>query len=71
MHGTETEEAMWHRDFPTDAREVWDVMAKALMMRFGGHALTLSADELRAAAAMQGEIQMNDDGSIDFRTERH
>ena len=62
---------MWHRDFPTDSREMWDVLAEALMLRFGGHVITLSEDELRAAAATQAEVQLNDGGSISFRVEHN
>lgn len=57
---------MWHRDFPDDARETWDIIAKALMLRVGG-TMTLSGAELRIAANTQAEIELSDDGSIRFR----
>ena len=62
---------IWHRDFPPEAREMWDVIAKALMLNFGGHVITFSADELRRASDTQAEIVLEDDGSIRFRVERH
>jgi hypothetical protein len=57
---------MFHRDFPSDAHEMWDVLAKALMLRTGG-VVTISAAELRAAASTQAEIELDDDGSIRLR----
>lgn len=60
---------MWHRDFPSDAREMWDVIAKALMLREGG-SVRLSAADLRAAAETQAEIELGPDGSIYFRAEQ-
>lgn len=62
---------MWHRDFPPDAREMWDVMAKALMLRAQTRAVKITADELRAAADTQAEIEIGDNGSIRFRAERN
>jgi hypothetical protein len=61
---------MWHRDFPPDAREMWDVIAKALMLRAQTSAVHISGDELRQAADTQAEIELHDDGSIGFRKER-
>ena len=61
---------MWHRDFPPDAREMWDVIAKALMIRAGGQ-VSLSDDELRRAADAQAEIDLSEDGDISFRVERN
>lgn len=59
---------MWHRDFPPDAREMWDVLAKALMIRAGG-SVVATDDELRAAGDTQAEISL-DDGVVAFRVER-
>lgn len=61
---------MWKRDFPYDAREMWDVLAKALMLRAGGN-VTISHDELRCAATVQAEINLRADSSIEFRVERN
>lgn len=62
----------FHRDFPTDAREMWDVVAKALLLRFySGGEVILTQDQLRSAADTQAEIELKDDGSIGFRVERH
>lgn len=60
---------MWHRDFPPEAREMWDLLAKALMIRCGG-TVTVSANDLRAASDTQAEIEIGDEGSISFRVER-
>ena len=59
---------MWHRDFPPEAKEMWDVLAKALMMRLGGN-LILSPDEIRRASDTQAEISLGHDGAIAFRVE--
>lgn len=61
---------MFQRDFPTDAREMWDVIAKALMLRAGGD-VSISREALREAVDTQAEIDLKDDGSIQFRVERH
>lgn len=59
----------WHRDFPKGAREVWDVLAKALMIRAGGVAVVYE-HELREAASTQAEIELGEHGEITFRVER-
>lgn len=59
---------MWHRDFPPEARELWDIVAKALMLRFGGR-VNVSADELRAARETAAEIEIDPSGGIQFRIE--
>lgn len=61
---------MWHRDFPEDSnRNMWDIVAKALMLRAGGN-VELTATELRAAAMVQAEVELADGGGINFRAER-
>ena len=60
---------MWHRDFPDDVREMWDVLAKALLLRAGG-SVQIGADEARAAADTQAEIELMQDGAIQLRVER-
>lgn len=61
----------FHRDFPTDAREMWDVVAKTLLLRFyNGCEVILTQDQLRSAADTQAEIELMDDGSIRFRAAR-
>lgn len=54
---------MFARDFPTDARDMWDIIAKALMLRAGA-SVSIPATELRAAADTQAEVELCDDGSI-------
>ena len=61
---------MRHRDFPLDAREMWDVLAKALMIRAGG-SVQVGLDEARIAGDVQAEIELLPDGTIEFRVERH
>jgi len=61
---------MWHRDLPADTdRDVLDIIAKALMIRLGA-SVTMSQDEMRAAAATQAEFNLEADGSVSFRVER-
>ncbi len=47
----------WHHDFPDDVREMWDVVAKALLLRSAGN-VRLTMDELRRAAGEQAEIAL-------------
>lgn len=61
---------MWHRDFPPDAREMWDVIAKALLIRIGA-GVVITVGDLRAAADTQAEIELRDDGGVGFRVERN
>jgi hypothetical protein len=61
-------ETAWHRDFPADAREMWDILAKALMIRAGG-SVSISAEEYRAAAATQAEVTLKN-GTVEFRVGR-
>lgn len=60
---------MWQRDFPADNQDMWDIVAKALMLRAGG-SVHLGAEELREAAATQAEIELKQNGSLAFRAER-
>lgn len=64
---------MWHRDFPPEAKEMWDVLAKALMMRddMGGGYVIVKNEDLRRAVDTQAELELHDDGSISFRVERN
>jgi hypothetical protein len=48
---------------------MWDVIAKALLLRTG-NTVHIGADELRMAAGTQAEIELADDGDIQFRIER-
>jgi len=51
---------------------MWDVIAKALLLRFhNGCGVELTADQLRGAAETQGEIEFTESGSINFRIEQH
>lgn len=59
----------FHPDLPGETREVWDILAKALMLRVGG-GVTVTKEELRNAASTPCEIALNDDGSITLRVAR-
>ena len=49
---------------------MWDVLAKALMIRAGG-SVQVGLDEARIAGDVQAEIELLPDGTIEFRVERH
>lgn len=49
---------------------MWDVLAKALMLREGG-SVTVSKTEQRIAAETEAEIELLPDGTISLRVERH
>lgn len=59
---------MTHDDFPRGTEEMWDITAKALLLREGGH-VAISSSELEAAALSSCEIEMLEDGSILFCVE--
>lgn len=66
-HGTPTDFA----DLTApEVRDMWDVIAKALMLRAQTRAVRISADELHVAADTQAEVELKEDGSIVFRAER-
>lgn len=58
----------WHRDFPPDTEEAWDMMAKALLIRLGG-SVSLSELEMRQAAETACEIALDETGAFHFRRE--
>lgn len=58
----------WHKELPPDTAEVWDVTAKALLLRLGG-AVVVSEAELMQAAATPCEIAIDDQGAFHFRVE--
>jgi hypothetical protein len=57
---------MWHRDFPPEGREMWDILAKALLLRLGDY-VHVSADELRVAREAAAEVEIDQFGGIRFR----
>lgn len=59
----------FHRDFPPGAHEVWDILAKALMLRGEGSVL-VTREELLKAKDTQCEVMLTLDGGIVFRVER-
>ena len=59
---------MFHRDFPIDADDMWDVIAKAMMLHLGG-SVCLSPLDLREAASTQAVVELLSDGSILFKVE--
>ena len=62
---------MWHHDVPPDLKEVYEVVAKALMMRARCGMVVLTKEELLEAARTSTEIALDDDaGSLMLRVER-
>lgn len=55
-------------DFPRDLEDLWDITAKALMLRTGS-IVRVTKEELEQAAAAACLIELLDDGSIIFRLE--
>lgn len=55
-------------DFPPGTEEMWDITAKAMLKRAGGH-VHITRAEIEEAARTQCEIEMMEDGSIVFRVE--
>lgn len=58
----------WHRDLPPGTEEVWDMIAKALLLRAGGAQVSFSVTELEAAGKTPCEIQVTNAG-VHFRVE--
>jgi hypothetical protein len=48
---------LWHDDLPPGTEEVWDMIAKALLLRLGG-SVTLSEAELRVAGETACEVRV-------------
>ena len=64
------QEMTWHRELPADsAKDILDIVAKALLLRAGGN-VTLSGDEMRRAREVQAEFRRCDNGALSFRVER-
>jgi hypothetical protein len=61
----------WHRDLPPRLEEVFEVVAKALMIRAGDPGVVLSREELQDAADTQTEIALDEEGCVYFRVERN
>lgn len=57
-----------HEDFPLGCEELWDITAKALLLRFGG-AVQISLTELEQAGRAACVIRVQGDGSIAFEVE--
>lgn len=56
----------WHSDLPPSTEEVWDMLAKVLMLRSGGP-VAVSERELRNAAKVECEVALEKDGTFHFR----
>ena len=59
---------MPHSDFPKGLEEMWDITAKAMLLRAGG-AVRITQSELENASHTPCEIEMMEDLSIVFRME--
>lgn len=60
----------WHSDLPRGTEEIWDIMAKALLLRLGG-SVTVSEAEMAAAAETECQMAIADGGVFRFRVETH
>lgn len=54
-------------NFPLGAEEVWDVVAKALLLDREGGIVIISRDELERAAKAECTIRLLEDGSLLFQ----
>jgi hypothetical protein len=55
-----------HDDFPPDAREMWDIVAKALLLRMNEGVIVITQEELRQAARSQALIDLHGNGDLEF-----
>ena len=58
----------WHRDFPPQAHEMWDILAKALLLR-GNGGVTITRHAIVTAQQTACEIELADNGNLNFRVE--
>lgn len=56
----------WHTELPPSTEEVWDIVAKVLLIRLGG-SVCIPQEEARMASEASCEISMDDAGSFYFR----
>ena len=60
--------ANWHPDLPPGTEEVWDIVAKALLLRLGG-SVTITRDEMHRACETPCLIAIDGCGAAHFRIE--
>lgn len=58
----------WKTDFPKGTEEMWDIMAKSLLLRFGGSA-HLTTSEMKQAAQTPCFIKISETGDLLFEAE--
>lgn len=59
-------ELNWHSDLPPSTEDVWDMLAKVLMLRSGGP-IAVTERELKDAAKVECEVALEKDGTFHFR----
>lgn len=65
------DEGDWHEDFPEGAEALWDVVAKALMLRINEGILTFTEAELKLAAHTQMQMRVDPiTGDLEFFVKR-
>jgi len=59
----------WHSDLPPGTEEMWDMIAKVMLLRAGG-SVVIDKNELRRAAETPCQISYDaDTGTANFRVE--
>lgn len=58
----------FHEQLPNGAEAVWDIMAKAMLLRCGGQVI-ISAAELEAAAKTKCSLALGKNGQIVFKVD--
>jgi hypothetical protein len=56
----------FHDDFPPEVKEMWDIVAKALLLRLAEGLIVITKDELRKAARSQAFIDLHINGDMEF-----
>jgi hypothetical protein len=56
----------FHHDFPEDAKEMWDIVAKALLLRLNEGVIVITKEELRQAARSEAFIDPHQNGDLEF-----
>lgn len=59
----------WHHDFPPEAKAMWDVVAKALLIRMAQGIVSIDQEELRIAARSRAMMRLDFNGDLQFYLE--
>lgn len=60
----------WHKDLPPKTEQVWDIVAKAMLLKSGGSVVVTEA-EMKTAAVTPCEIAIDSTGMFHFRIEHN